>query len=29
MIVQMHLVGSALIQPLFDVLNRVSKAIKF
>jgi len=29
MMVQMHLVGSALIQPLFDVLNGVSKAIKF
>ncbi|MBL9143985.1 MAG: hypothetical protein JNM99_09920 [Verrucomicrobiaceae bacterium] len=29
MVVQMHLVGSALIQPLFDVLNGVSRAIKF
>jgi len=27
--VQIHLVGSALIQPLFDVLNGVSQAIQF
>lgn len=28
MVVQMHLVGSALMQPLFDVLNGVSKAFQ-